>query len=140
MLVKNIGNKTIGFGAIHIAPDEVKELPEGYGKEHPTVAFYLMRKYLIEAENPADESGGTGNAPPQVDPFALTDEQKAAAAAEQKKAELEALVKTVGEMKNRDPLRDEARKLGIDFKETDTVEVLKQKITEKLQADITELG
>lgn len=139
MLVKNMGKKCIGFGKEVILPDETKPLPAGYGETHPTVAFYLAKGYLVKVDPPAAEPSanpetGEGNEnPPQVDPFALTDEQKAEAA---RKADIEAKIKAVGEMKNREPLRVEAAALGIEFKDTDTVEVLKQKVTEKLQAEL----
>ena len=53
MFVKNTGQKCIGLGDVTILPDETKELPKGYGENHPTVKFYLAKGWLISAETPA---------------------------------------------------------------------------------------
>lgn len=46
MYVKNTGKKCIGFGSVIILPDEVKELPAGFDANHPTVKFYIAKKWL----------------------------------------------------------------------------------------------
>ena len=147
MLVKNNGQKIIGFGSVHILPGETKMLPEGYDESHPTVAYYLLRGYLVKVDasrppaqdvkvpdNPGVPGSDTGDPNAKTDPggVELTDEEKAAAA---KIAEIEAKIKAVGKM-NLEPLRGEAFALGIEWKEEDTKAILVQKITEKLQAEI----
>ena len=136
MLVKNAGKKTIGFGALVLPPDAVDTLPEGYGADHPTVKFYLAKKWLVEVKGgkaPTDET------PPPITPPELTPEQIAAKQAEEavaaKRAEIDAKIKSIGRM-NLEPLRGEAFALGIEWTEDDTKATLVQKITEKLQAEM----
>jgi len=122
MLVKNIGKKCIGFGSLVLPPDAVGTLPAGYGSEHPTVKFYISKKWL------APVNGETKPA----EPPALTEEEKAAS---QKKAEIEEKIRSLSRM-NLEQLRGEAFALGVNFVETDTKNMITQKITEKLQAEL----
>lgn len=46
MKVKNLTVKPMGFGATIILPDAVGTLPQGYGKDHPTVKYYLSRNWI----------------------------------------------------------------------------------------------
>lgn len=130
MLVKNTSQKVIGFGTLCLLPGETKELPAGFGENHPVVLFYLKKKYIVKADSTTssnDETDTGGDT--------LTDEQKAAAADAAKKAGIASKIKKVAKM-NLDPLRKEATALGITFTEDDTVDVLRQKITEKLRIEM----
>ena len=136
MLVKNIGKKTIGFGAEYILPDQTKELPVGYGETHPTVEYYFKRNYLVkvDAESVADgETNPGGGSDTPGAGVELTEEEKVAA---QKKAEIDAKIEALAKM-NLEQLRGEAFALGVECAESDTKKMIAQKITEKLQ---TELG
>jgi len=144
MFVKNTGQKCIGLGDVTILPDETKELPKGYGENHPTVKFYLAKGWLIPAEAPAAAASKKS---------ALSDEEKAAveasklaaqkeaekAAAEaaklaaQKEAELKKILKDVAKM-NLDQLRAKAGDLGIEIADSDDGTALVEKITAKLSA------
>jgi hypothetical protein len=136
MVVQNTGKKCIGFGVIVLPPDGVGTLPEGFGPDHPTVSFYISKKWLtVLAENntpPQTAPVTHPAAPPQDPPPELTEEEKVAA---QKKAEIDAKVKAFGRL-NLEPLRVEATTLGVAWAETDTKNILLQKITEKLQAEM----
>ena len=129
MFVKNTGQKCIGLGDVTILPDETKELPKGYGENHPTVKFYLAKGWLTKAEaSAAAESKKGGKAK-------LTDEEKAAVeASKQKAAELKKNLKEVAGM-NLEQLRAKATELGIEFAELDAEAALVEKITAKLQAE-----
>jgi hypothetical protein len=50
MIVKNIGKKTIGFGTLVLPPDAKDVLPDGFGKEHPTVSFYFKKGWIEEVD------------------------------------------------------------------------------------------
>lgn len=61
MKVKNLTVKPIGFGSTIILPDDTGVLPQGYGKDHPTVKYYLSRNWIKEVGN-ADKSGAAAAA------------------------------------------------------------------------------
>ena len=147
MLVKNTGQKAIGFGTLVLPPDAVNTLPEGYGPEHPTVKFYLSKKWLVEvtdevsAKEPEHVPGMTEEEKvipesAQNEPPDLTEEEKAEMeAAAQKKAEINAKINAIGRM-NLEQLRTEATSLGLEWAVNDTKSVIQQKIAEKLQAEL----
>jgi len=128
MLVKNASAKPIGFGSTILMPEDVCSLPplnakgepEGYGPNHPTIKFYLERKWLVPTESKPE--------PEQSEPNA---EEKTAAAETKPKGR---------SRMSREELREEAAALGIEWAESDTRETLIQKITERLQADTVETG
>ena len=146
MTVKNKTNKPIGFGNLVLLPDNIGTLPEGFGADHPTVKFYISKKWLEVVKGKAAKSAAPAkDDDPPVDPFKveddddtsdgdddLTDEEKAEA---QRKADLGAKIEAVAKM-NREPLREEATALGIEWEDADTVAVLRQKITARLQAEM----
>lgn len=125
MFVKNTSEKTIGFGSLILLPGASDTLPTGFDEKHPTVKFYIERGWLTPTIAPA-----TQETPPNSPP-ALSDEEKAA---QDKAAELDKKIKALNSM-NLDPLRTLATELGIEFTPTDTKDTLKQKITEKYQAE-----
>ena len=57
MKIKNLTVKPIGFGSTIILPDETGTLPSGYGKNHPTVKYYLSRKWIAEVGKTNDDAG-----------------------------------------------------------------------------------
>ena len=128
MLVKNTGKRVLGFGSVTMQPDEIKELPDGYGAKHPTVKFYLAKGWLVQAEAPAAAASKKS---------ALTDEEKAAVEASKqaakKEAELKKILKDVAKM-NLDQLRAKAGELGIEIADSDAETALVEKITAKLSA------
>lgn len=54
MKIKNLTAKPIGFGSTVILPDTVDTLPQGYGSDHPTVKYYLSRKWIKEVGGGSD--------------------------------------------------------------------------------------
>jgi len=148
MFVKNTSNKPMGFGAVVILPDEIKELPKGFGPDHPTVKFFLLKNWLVQVDE-AQVSDPWQLTPEQKAAKAAADAEKAAAkaAAEaeaakakaleeaaRKKAELDVKVAALGKM-NLEELRKEAAAAGIACADGDTKAVIAQKIAEKLQAE-----
>ena len=152
MRVKNTGAKTIGLGGIVLPPDAVGDLPEGFGESHPTVGYYLGKKWLTPV------NGGGEGAPAETDdgeqavegkmpvnegkegaPAETGDgEQAEGKTPEEKKAEADARIRAVnGGKMNIEALRGEASALGVEWSEADTKAVLANKITEKLR---TEMG
>ena len=147
----------MGFDKIVILPDETKELPAGFGPDHPTVKFFLLKKWLVQAEAPS--SNPWQLTPEQEAAKAAADAEKAAAkaandaavkaaedaakakaaedaakAAAQKKADADAKIASLARM-NLEELRKEAAAAGVAYAEADTKAVIAQKITEKLQAE-----
>ena len=114
MIVKNTGKKTIGFGELVLPPDAESALPEGYGPDHPTVVFYVNKKWLTEISVPGSGAGSASG--PAMMPAGITTK-----------------IRGLGKM-NLDPLRTEASALGVEWAEDDTKATLVQKITEKLLA------
>lgn len=137
MLYKNTGKKVLGFGTLVMPPDAVETLPAGYDENHPTVKFLIDRKWLTVVK------GGKAATPPAEPPPELTEEEKAAAAAktesDAKRAAIDTKIKAVARM-NRDQLNAEAAALGVEFAESDNNDQRKAKLTEKLQADMAEVG
>jgi len=125
MRVKNTGKKVIGFGSLVLPPDDVAELPEGYGPSHPTVRFYIDKGWLA----PCGEAVPVDSADAKVD---LAD---VAGNSAQKEANVEEKIKSLSQM-NLEQLRGEAFALGVDCTETDTKKAIAQKIAEKLKADL----
>jgi hypothetical protein len=48
MRIRNLTAKPIGFGGVVILPDQTGETPKGYDKSHPTVKYYLSRRWIVE--------------------------------------------------------------------------------------------
>lgn len=59
MKIKNLTIKPIGFGSTVILPDEIGTLPQGYGKNHPTVKYYLSRKWIKEIGGAGDSGSAS---------------------------------------------------------------------------------
>lgn len=131
MFVKNTGDKTIGFGTLILLPGDSNELPAGYDQKHPTVKFYIQRGWLTPT---VTESQTPVVTEPTEEERLAAEEQARKDAEAQTAADLAAKIKALSTL-NLEPLRALATELGIEFTPTDTKDVLKQKITEKYQAE-----
>jgi len=135
--VKNTGPKVIGFGAMHILPGEVKELPPGFGADHPTVKFFIDRGWLTRASDGGVLLTGTtaeppkppanNDAPPTDNKTPSSDNSDSGDKIDVSKL----TARDVGRM-NRDPLRALATQLEISFEEADTRATLITKISAAL--------
>jgi len=112
MTIKNTGKKILGFGKLAILPGEIGVLPEGFDANHPTVAYYIKKKWIEETE---DAPGG--------------EDAEATDA-----ADLEKEIRAVKNM-NLEALKAKARELGFEFGDTVTKAVLIEKITAVLTAE-----
>jgi len=130
MKVKNTGKKILGFGSLVLLPDEVGELPKGYGLANPTVNFYLKKGYLTEVT----DNGATPEEGESASNDSGDDETGETEAAAQKKAAVDAKIKSLDRM-GLDTLRKEAVALGVVYADEDTKEVLRKKIADKLQGE-----
>ena len=122
MLVNNKHGKIIGAGSFTLLPGETGELPKGYDKDHPVIAFYFDKGYLVEVEfeNAAEnEAQAKGKA---------EDEARARLEAETKLREALAGMSF-------EALQAEAKELGIKTTNKDTAETLIQKIVDKNRAE-----
>ena len=111
MLVRNASVKTLGFGDKYIVPGEVGELPKGFGKQHPTVNYFLSKGWLT-----------------------IVEAKKKSSKESDKKVTIEEKLDKLSKMQLVH-LREEANNLGIEFNDADTEEVLVEKITAKLKAE-----
>jgi len=117
MKVTNTGPKILGFGLLHIAPGETKELPAGFGAEHPTVKFFLGRGWLTQTSDGGVlvPSGTTsGEDPPEGDLM-----------------QMPLTSRNVSRMRL-EQLREVATNLELSWVEADTRAVLIEQITAKL--------
>ena len=127
MFVQNTGAKVIGFGSLVLLPGEAKELPIGFEENHPTIQYYLSKKWIA----PVDGNHLTqdkADALPDTDNTPSPDEEKKA------KEDLNKTIKDVAKM-NLETLQAKAVELGIDVASSDTRSVLIKKITELLQSE-----
>ena len=136
MLVNNKHGKIIGAGSFTLLPGETGELPEGYDKDHPVIAFYFDKGYLVEVEleNAAeDEAQAKADAKAKVKADA---EARAKADAEvQARLEAETKLRAALAGMSFEALQVEAKELGIKTTNKDTAETLIQKIVDKNQAE-----
>ena len=145
MLVNNRHGKIIGAGSFTLLPGETGELPEGYDKDHPVIAFYFDKGYLVEVEFTNDEEQAEADAKAKAK---MDAEAKAKIMAEEKrKSEEEAQTRLDAKLEAETKLREalasmsfealqaEAKELGIKTTNKDTAETLIQKIVDKNQAE-----
>ena len=110
--VQNIGHKPISFGEVIVLPiaedggADIKELPNGYDKDHPLVKMLIEKKML-----------------------AIVDGPKAKKSPAEKPKQ-----KTVSRM-SLDELRERCDELGTEYAEDDTRAELMKKIEEHKPAD-----
>ena len=120
MKVKNLTVKPMGFGATIILPDEVGTLPQGYGKDHPTVKYYISRNW-IKVVGSADENGGASAAVNVGVGISSTDGAPADSTGSNRQN------KPIDRM-NKEELQALAFERGVEFVETDTKAMLVEKI------------
>jgi len=135
MFVVNKSKKTIGFGNMYLVPGAAGKLPAGFTADHPTVAYYVKKKWIMEIDPtvaPDETAEKLENFPE------LTKEEKelieAGKAAAAKAAERDKMLKEIGKL-NLEPLRAKATELGVEFTEQDTKAVLFAKISDKIKAE-----
>ncbi|GHU52697.1 hypothetical protein AGMMS49975_09040 [Clostridia bacterium] len=148
MRVKNKYTSHIGFGTIRILPGETAELPRGYGADHPTVKFYISRGWLeivggkTEGEassvtvnvgiKPLDDdngnTGGNGNEKTNSDNGEKENEEDGGNAT----ADVSKPDKPISRL-NVDELKAYAKQLGLEFADTDTRNMLIDKINAALK-------
>lgn len=125
MKVKNLTVKPMGFGATIILPDEVGTLPQGYGKDHPTVKYYLSRNWI----KVVDGVNGNGGAPAAVNVGVNinTNPNEPGAPAESTGGDNGGQNKPIDRM-NKEELQALAFARGVEFVDTDTKVMLIEKI------------
>lgn len=132
MKVKNLTVKPMGFGATIILPDEVGTLPQGYGKDHPTVKYYLSRNW-IKVVDGANE-GGNGGAPAGVNVGVNINNNANNANDPGAPAENAGGQGKPIDRMNKEELQALAFERGIEFVETDTKAMLIEKIRAAAQS------
>ena len=113
MLVNNKHGKIIGAGSFTLLPGETGDLPKGYDRNHPVIAFYFDKGYLVEVELEN----------------AIADEKAKA------KAEAETKLREALAGMSLEELQAEAKELGIKTTNKDTADTLIQKIAEKSRTE-----
>lgn len=125
MKVKNLTVKPMGFGSTIILPDDVGTLPQDYGKDHPTVKYYLSRNWI----KVVDGVNGNGGAPAAVNVGVNinTDSNEPGTPAESTGGSTGSQNKPIDRM-NKEELQALAFARGVEFVETDTKAMLIKKI------------
>ena len=143
--VMNTSPKIIGLGGLIIQPNEIVDLPEDFGLEHPTVAFFVNRGWLTKVpaggavvppatnvdDTPPETEGGGDKKPYEAD---AKNEAKEKEAAEYESAKdsisMAEKVKSLGKM-NKEELRAEAAKLGVTYASNAGDDLIRQRIADK---------
>lgn len=135
MKVINKSRKIIAIAGEPLLPGNDMELPEGYDK-HPSIEDYLKSGVLADAAKASAGNGETAGglsdeekAKIAEDAIAQYKAEQAALAAAQ--AEKEAEIKAVNKMK-KDELASKAIGMGIEVSDSDTAEIIKGKILDRL--------
>lgn len=129
MKVTNKSRKIIAINGEPLLPGKDMELPEGF-QHHPSIIDYLEKGILVDSEKASTSSDNNG-----ISDFERTkiaeeavarykEEQAAIAAAQEEK---EAEIKAVQSMKKPE-LLTKAAGMGLEVKDDDTVDILKEKI------------
>lgn len=133
MKITNKSRKIIGINEEPLLPGSSMQLPEGF-ETHPVIADYLAKGTVVDADKEvsAAESGKISDLErAMIAENAIAQykkEQEALAAAQ---AEKEAEIKEVQSMKKPELLK-KAAGMGLEVKDDDTVEILKEKIVAAL--------
>lgn len=132
MKVINKSRKIIAIAGEPLLPSQEIELPLGFDS-HPSIKDYLKRGIIADAAViPSFISGGIEEAEKAriaEEAIARYKAEKEALAAEQ--AEREAEIKAIKSMK-KEGLLKKAASMGLDVKDDDAVEVVREKITAAL--------
>lgn len=129
MKVTNKSRKIIAINGEPLLPGTDMELPESF-QDHPSIIDYLKNGILVDSEKAVASSAGNGisdfeRAKIAEEAVSRYKEEQAAIAAAQ--AEKEAEIKAVQSMKKPE-LLTKAAGMGLEVKDDDTVEILKEKI------------
>lgn len=124
MKVINKSRKIIGINGEPLLPGMDMELESG-AEKHPTIADYLKKGILVDAKNAvvADKSGISDFEKAKIAEEAIARYKEEQEAQKKKEAEL----KAVQSMKKPE-LLTKAAGMGLEVKDDDTVEILKEKI------------
>lgn len=125
MKVTNKSRKIIAINGEPLLPGTDMELPESF-QDHPSIIDYLKKGILVDSEKAAASSAGNGisdfeRAKIAEEAVSRYKEEQAAIAAAQ------AEIKAVQSMKKPE-LLTKAAGMGLEVKDDDTVEILKEKI------------
>lgn len=129
MKVINKSRKIIAINSEALLPGKEMDLPEGFS-EHPSIADYLRKGVIADANAavaPSVSSGVSDFEKAKIAEEAIAKYKAEQEAAEAAKAEKEAEIKAVKDMKKPE-LITKAMGMGIEATESDTVDVLKDKI------------
>lgn len=134
MKIINKSRKIIGINGEPLLPGVTAELPDG-AESHPVIADYLAKGIIVDAANAAAAAANAGIsdferariAEEAVARYKKEQEGVAATALAEKEAE----IKSVKDMKKPELLK-KAAGMGLEVKDDDTVDVLKDKIVASL--------
>ena len=132
MKIINTSRKIIGINGEPLLPGADLELPEGM-ENHPVISYYLEKGIVADSQNVSvEEKTGIGDLErARIEEEAIArykaEQENAAKAAAAKEAE----IKAVKAMK-KDELLTKAAGMGLEVKDDDTVDALKEKIVAEL--------
>lgn len=136
MKVINKSRKVIGIKGEPLLPGTTMELPEGYEK-HPSIIAYLKKGVIVDADKAIAPSLAAGKISEEerakIAEEAIAQYKAQQAIMEAKRVEKEAEIKAVKNAKKKEDLMIKAIGMGIEVEETDSLEVLKDKIVKALE-------
>lgn len=137
MKIINTSRKIIGINGEPLLPGADLELPEGM-ENHPVISYYLEKGIVADSQNVSvEEKTGIGDLErarieeEAIARYKAEQENAAKAAAAKTAAAKEAEIKAVKAMK-KDELLTKAAGMGLEVKDDDTVDALKEKIVAEL--------
>lgn len=133
MKIINKSRKIIGINGEPLLPGADLELSDGM-ENHPVIAYYLEKGIVVDSQNASTEQREAGIS--DLERAHIEEEAIARYKAEQEKvakaaASKEAEIKAVNSMK-KDELLTKAAGMGLEVKDDDKVETLKEKIIAEL--------
>lgn len=137
MKIINTSRKIIGINGEPLLPGADLELPEGM-ENHPVISYYLEKGIVADSQNVSvEEKTGIGDLErarieeEAIARYKAEQENAVKAAAAKTAAAKEAEIKAVKAMK-KDELLTKAAGMGLEVKDDDTVDALKEKIVAEL--------
>ena len=134
MEIINKSRKIIGISGEPLLPGATVELPDG-AENHPVIADYLAKGILVDAKKEAsgaDNNGINDAEKARIAQEAVAEYKKEQEALAAEKAAKETEIKAVKDMKKME-LLTKAVSMGLEVKDDDTVDILREKIISVLE-------
>ena len=133
MRIVNSSRKVLGIQGKTLLPGETLTLKLGE-EQHPTIQFYLKQGILSDADSERKISSGVNIHPAErekIEKEAIERYKKEQAEYQKAKEKKEAEIKAIQGMKKKELVK-KALGMGIEVQDSDTEEILKEKIIQEM--------